>query len=240
MSCAVPCDYGQSDFKGIIIRAEFGHVVQQYILVKPSSGRIAIIPCKLKQRRKKRGNGVEAFGAVCYGIGLGRYYGYVHRMGYIVRFDFGIQMGITVIFRGKASVDGDNTSRDIGTVYVVLMTVCQMVRPCPVSYTHLDVYKRQAESYLGEKVTEAVITVPAYFTDSQKQATKDAGKIAGLDVKRIINEPTAASLAYGLDKDESPHKILVYALGGGNFDVSILELGDGVFEVCLLYTSRCV
>jgi len=91
--------------------------------------------------------------------------------------------------------------------------------------------KADAESYLGEKVTEAVITVPAYFTDSQKQATKDAGKIAGMDVKRIINEPTAASLAYGLDKDESTHKILVYDLGGGTFDVSILELGDGVFEV---------
>ena len=91
--------------------------------------------------------------------------------------------------------------------------------------------KADAESYLGEKVTEAVITVPAYFTDSQKQATKDAGKIAGLDVKRIINEPTAASLAYGLDKDEEQHKILVYDLGGGTFDVSILELGDGVFEV---------
>ncbi len=91
--------------------------------------------------------------------------------------------------------------------------------------------KADAESYLGEKVTEAVITVPAYFTDSQKQATKDAGKIAGLDVKRIINEPTAASLAYGLDKDEAQHKILVYDLGGGTFDVSILELGDGVFEV---------
>jgi molecular chaperone DnaK len=91
--------------------------------------------------------------------------------------------------------------------------------------------KADAESYLGEKVTEAVITVPAYFTDSQKQATKDAGKIAGLEVKRIINEPTAASLAYGLDKDHDHHKILVYDLGGGTFDVSVLELGDGVFEV---------
>ena len=80
-------------------------------------------------------------------------------------------------------------------------------------------------------MTEAVITVPAYFSDAQKQATKDAGKIAGLDVKRIINEPTAASLAYGLDKEEGSHKILVYDLGGGTFDVSILELGDGVFEV---------
>ena len=91
--------------------------------------------------------------------------------------------------------------------------------------------KLKAEAYLGEKVTEAVITVPAYFTDSQKQATKDAGKIAGLDVKRIINEPTAAALSYGLDKESGHHKILVYDLGGGTFDVSILELGDGVFEV---------
>ncbi len=91
--------------------------------------------------------------------------------------------------------------------------------------------KTDAEAYLGEKVTEAVITVPAYFSDAQKQATKDAGKIAGLEVKRIINEPTAASLAYGLDKEEESHKILVYDLGGGTFDVSILELGDGVFEV---------
>ncbi len=88
-----------------------------------------------------------------------------------------------------------------------------------------------AESYLGEKVTEAVITVPAYFTDSQRQATKDAGRIAGLEVKRIINEPTAAALAYGMDKEEGQHRIMVFDLGGGTFDVSILELGDGVFEV---------
>ena len=103
--------------------------------------------------------------------------------------------------------------------------------PQDISAMILAKLKTDAESYLGEKVTEAVITVPAYFTDSQKQATKDAGKIAGLEVKRIINEPTAASLAYGLDKDDSQHKILVYDLGGGTFDVSILELGDGVFEV---------
>ncbi len=103
--------------------------------------------------------------------------------------------------------------------------------PQDISAMILGKLKADAESYLGEKVTEAVITVPAYFSDAQKQATKDAGKIAGLDVKRIINQPTAASLAYGLDKDEASHKILVYDLGGGTFDVSILELGDGVFEV---------
>jgi molecular chaperone DnaK len=104
--------------------------------------------------------------------------------------------------------------------------------PQDISAMILTKLKTDAESYLGSKVTEAVITVPAYFTDSQKQATKDAGKIAGLDVKRIINEPTAAALAYGLDKEDgSQHKVLVYDLGGGTFDVSILELGDGVFEV---------
>src|SRR5690606_8540314 len=95
----------------------------------------------------------------------------------------------------------------------------------------LQKMKQTAEDYLGEPVTQAVITVPAYFNDAQRQATKDAGKIAGLDVLRIINEPTAAALAYGLDKGGQNKTIAVYDLGGGTFDVSILEIGDGVFEV---------
>ncbi|MCK5093073.1 MAG: Hsp70 family protein, partial [Spirochaetes bacterium] len=102
--------------------------------------------------------------------------------------------------------------------------------PPEISARILQKMKQTAEDYLGAKVTEAVITVPAYFNDSQRQATKDAGKIAGLEVKRIINEPTAASLAYGLDKKKD-EKIAVYDFGGGTFDISILELGDGVFEV---------
>lgn len=103
--------------------------------------------------------------------------------------------------------------------------------PQEISAMILQYIKNFAEKYLGEEVTEAVITVPAYFNDSQRQATKDAGKIAGLEVKRIINEPTASALAYGLDKNKDDEKVLVYDLGGGTFDVSILELGDGVFQV---------
>ncbi len=119
--------------------------------------------------------------------------------------------------------------REMGTTYKVSIDGKQYT-PQDISAMILTKMKETAESYLGEKVTQAVITVPAYFNDSQRQATKDAGRIAGLEVLRIINEPTAASLAYGLDKEEN-QKILVYDLGGGTFDVSILDIGDGVFEV---------
>ena len=133
----------------------------------------------------------------------------------------------------QAVTNADKTissiKREMGTDYKVTIDD-KKYSPQEISAMILQKLKSDAENYLGEKVTEAVITVPAYFNDAQRQATKDAGKIAGLDVKRIINEPTAAALSYGLDNEEE-QKIMVYDLGGGTFDVSIIEIGDGVIEV---------
>ncbi len=139
------------------------------------------------------------------------------------------------VAKRQAIVNHENTvisiKREMGTNYKAKLNGKEY-SPQEISAMILSKLKEDAESYLGEKVTQAVITVPAYFNDSQRQATKDAGRIAGLDVLRIINEPTAAALAYGLDKGENKNqKILVYDLGGGTFDVSILEIGDNVFEV---------
>lgn len=143
------------------------------------------------------------------------------------------QRMVGAIAKRQAVANPDNTvisiKREMGTNYKAKMEGKEYT-PQEISAMILMKLKQDAESYLGEPVTQAVITVPAYFSDSQRQSTKDAGKIAGLEVLRIINEPTAASLAYGMDK-EGNHKILVYDLGGGTFDVSILEIGDGVFEV---------
>ena len=138
------------------------------------------------------------------------------------------------IAKRQAVTNPDNTimsiKRDMGSDKKVKIEGDEFT-PQEISAMILQKLKSDAENYLGQKVTEAVITVPAYFSDSQRQATKDAGKIAGLEVKRIINEPTAAALAYGMDKEDTDKKIMVYDLGGGTFDVSILDIGDGVVEV---------
>ena len=143
------------------------------------------------------------------------------------------ERGVGEPAKRQAVTNADKTissiKREMGTDYKVTIDD-KKYSPQEISAMILQKLKSDAENYLGEKVTEAVITVPAYFNDAQRQATKDAGKIAGLDVKRIINEPTAAALAYGLD-NEKEQKIMVYDLGGGTFDVSIIEIGDGVIEV---------
>ncbi len=160
-------------------------------------------------------------------------------MGKIIGIDLGTTNSCVAVMEGgqptviqavtNASRTISSIKREMGTDYKVDIDG-KKYSPQEISAMILQKLKADAEGYLGEKVTEAVITVPAYFNDAQRQATKDAGKIAGLDVKRIINEPTAAALAYGLD-NEKEQKIMVYDLGGGTFDVSIIEIGDGVIEV---------
>ena len=149
-----------------------------------------------------------------------------------------------VAFKGDEIIVGDAAKRQMVTNKNTIASIKRKMgtnekvevngkkyTPEEISAMILSDLKKTAEAYLGEKVDRAVITVPAYFNDAQRQATKNAGKIAGLTVERIINEPTAAALAYGLDKQDKNEQVLVYDLGGGTFDVSILELGDGVFEV---------
>src|SRR5258707_3826602 len=152
----------------------------------------------------------------------------------VVAFAKNAEVLVGEVAKRQAVTNVDRTIRSVkrhmGTDWSVTIDG-KKFNPQQISAFILQKLKRDAEAYLGEKITDAVITVPAYFNDSQRQATKEAGTIAGLNVLRIINEPTAAALAYGLDKGEKEQTILVFDLGGGTFDVSLLEIGDGVIEV---------
>ena len=152
----------------------------------------------------------------------------------VVAFAKGGEVLVGEVAKRQAVTNVDRTIRSVkrhmGTDWKVRIDD-KDYRPQQISAFVLQKLKRDAEAYLGEQVTHAVVTVPAYFSDAQRQATKEAGEIAGLTVDRIINEPTAAALAYGLDKTDQDQTILVFDLGGGTFDVSLLEIGDGVFEV---------